>query len=38
MPENIIGWLMFTFFAVGAAGGWVILVLWLREMLREVWK
>jgi len=25
MPQSLIGWLMFSFFAIGAWGGWLVL-------------
>lgn len=34
MPNSVIGWGMFTFFAIGAAGGWVVLGLWINDILR----
>lgn len=35
MPSNWFGWVMLIFFAGGALGGWVVLALWVREMIKE---
>ena len=34
MPETAVAWMMFGYFAIGALGGWVVLVL----ILKELWK
>ena len=36
MPISVIGWLMFSFFAIGSLGGWVVLYLFLREYWKDV--
>jgi hypothetical protein len=38
MPSHWFGWLMLVFFSGGALGGWIVLTLWAREMIKEVWK
>lgn len=35
MPSNWFGWVMLVFFMGGSLGGWVVLALWVREMIRE---
>jgi hypothetical protein len=35
MPETLLAWAMFVFFAGGAAGGWLILVLWCMDEWRR---
>ena len=34
MPESVVGWAMFTFFAIGAVGGWIV----IGKIAAEVWK
>ena len=36
MPSHWFGWAMLIFFAGGAAGGWLVLFLWVREMFKEM--
>lgn len=37
MPESAVGWLMFAFFAGGATGGWVLLILFAVDQFRA-WR
>lgn len=37
MPDSLLGWIMFAFFAGGAAGGWAVLYLVAAEKARE-WR
>jgi hypothetical protein len=38
MPGSAAGWLLFTFFAGGALGGWAVLWLIAREYWKDVLK
>lgn len=37
MPNTPTAWLMFTFFAGGALGGWVLLILFALDQIRH-WR
>lgn len=37
MPESALAWVQYGYFAGGALGGWVLLVLCIIEKVRE-WK
>lgn len=37
MPDTFIAWCLFAFFAGGAAGGWVLLILWAIDQYRA-WR
>lgn len=38
MPASPLAWILFTFFAGGALGGWVVLYLFLREYWKDAMK
>ena len=37
MPSSLVGWSMFAFFAGGAAGGWLVLVLFAIDRA-QAWR
>lgn len=34
MPQTLPEWAWFTFFTIGSAGGWVLVIVWATEL----WK
>jgi hypothetical protein len=37
MPETVIAWGLFTFFAGGALGGWIVLFAIAPEVFHKFW-
>lgn len=35
MPETFIGWVMFTYFTIGAAGGWMVVWYVARDQIEQ---
>lgn len=38
MPDNWLQWLMYSFFMVGSAGGWLVVWYVAKDQLRRVFK